>query len=184
MTENECAHTPHYAATIRTLLRYALVMLVVGLLSGIAFQESAKRVALASDPGGLSYWDAVLRLALVHGHILVTGVLLPIAMAAVLHLARVYGGAPISPAKLRWILRTYLPFVTVTVGLMLYKAYHVLLAVRGGETDMALIDASLFGGNTGLRHAVYGISHAAMAVGLCLFAWSVWRSLKATATTP
>jgi hypothetical protein len=42
---------------------------------------------------------------------------------------------------------TYLPFVTVTNGLMFYKGYHVLLAIRAGEADMVRIDATLFAGS-------------------------------------
>ncbi len=178
MTEHEFPYPHYYASAIRRLLRYALFMLVIGLLSGIAFQESVKRIDRTPSPNGLSYWDAALRLALVHGHILVTAVLFPIAMASVLHLARAYGGAEVSRRALKWAVNTYLPFVTLTVGLMLYKGYHVLLAVRAGATDMAQIDADFFGGGRAMRHAVYGLSHGGMALGLCLFAWCVWRSLK------
>ncbi len=178
MTDRDSSYPPHYAAAIRTLLRYALVMLVIGLLAGVAFQESAKKLSPTPGPDGLSFWDAALRLALVHGHILVTAFLLPIAIASVLHLARACGGAELTARALSWIVRIYLPCVTVTVGLMLYKGYHILLSARGGATDLAEIDGKLFGGVTALRHAVYGLTHVGMTLGLCLFAWCVWRSLK------
>lgn len=178
VTDHEPPYPRHYASAIRVLLRYALVMLVVGLLSGIAFQESAKRIDRTPTPSGLGYWDAALRLALVHGHILVTAVLFPIAMASMLHMARACGGAEVSRRALKWAVNIYLPFVTLTVGLMLYKGYHVLLAARAGATDLGRIDADFFGGSKAVRHAVYGLSHGGMALGLCLFAWCVWRSLK------
>ncbi len=150
-------------------------MLVVGLLSGIAYQESSKKL---SDASGVGHWDAALPLALVHGHIILTGVLLPVAMACMLHLSRLCGGAAVSTRALKWVVWTYLPFLTVSLCLMLYKGYHILLAVRAGVTDMAEINAGFFAGSKALRHAVYGLSHAGMAFGLCLFAWCVWRSLK------
>ena len=153
-------------------------MLLVGLLSGIAFQESAKRVDRTAIPGGLGYWDTTLHLALVHGHMIVIGVLLPVAMAGMLHLARAHGGAAIGPRALRLVIYTYLPFATVTLGLMLYKGYHILLAVRGGATDLALIDATLFAGGKALRHGLYGISHVGLSLGLCVFIWCLWRSLR------
>ncbi len=179
MTDLEARYPPHYTRAIRTLLRYALVLMVVGLLSGVAYQESSKKVSLAPGPGGLRYWEATLHLALVHGHIMVTAVLLPIALASVLHLARAHGGREVSPQALRWAVGTYLPCVTATVSLMLYKGYHVLLSVRAGKEDIVEIDAALFGGSTALRHGLYGLSHVGMAFGLCTFAWCLWRSLKA-----
>lgn len=178
MAENLPALSTHYKAAIRILLRYALVMLVVGLLSGIALQESLKKVSLTPPEGGPTHLDTVLNLALVHGHILVIGVLLPIAMACVLYLARACGGSEVSRRALRWIVSSYLPFVSVAFLLMLYKGYHVLLSVRTGLTDMSQIDGRLFAGNTALRHGLYGLSHAGMGFALCMFSWCVWRSLR------
>jgi len=181
-TNHQRPYPSHYAPSVRALLRFSLVMIVIGLLSGVAFQESAKKLPYPSGPDEPAHLDATLGLALVHGHILVTGVLLPIAMAGVLHLARAVGGAEVGARGLRWSIRAYLTCVALTVALMLYKGYHVLLSARGGEADMALIDAGLFGGRTALRHAIYGVSHVGMAFGLCLFVWCVWRSLRASPT--
>lgn len=177
-------HPAHYVSAVRALLRYALVMIVIGLLSGIAFQESSKKLGYATSPDEPRHLEATLGLALVHGHILVTAVLMPIAMAVVLHLARAIGGAEVGRRGLRWSVRAYLVCVTATVLLMLYKGYHVLLSARRGEADMAVIDANLFGGQSAVRHAVYGLSHVGMAVGLCIFVWCVWRSLKNTRPHP
>lgn len=183
MTDRESPYPRHYNTAIRALLRYALVLLVVGLLSGVAYQESVKKIDRTPTPDGLSYWDVALHLALVHGHIIVTGFLIPVALAGMLHLARAHGGSEVSPRALRWAVGTYLPFVTLTVGLMLYKGYHVLLAVRAGEADMAQIDATLFAGSAALRHGLYGFSHVGMAFGLCMFAWCLWRSLRVKGAT-
>lgn len=168
----------HYGRTIRVLLRFSVVMLVIGLLSGVSYQESAKKVSLTPGPDGPAYWDATLRLALVHGHLIVSGVLLPVAMAGMLHLARSIGGKTISRRALTWSIWTYLPFVSLSMALMLVKAYHILLAVRGGQTDMSQINAAFFGGSKVIRHSVYGFVHVGMAFGLCVFAWCVWRSLR------
>ena len=158
-------------------------MIVIGLLSGVAFQESSKKLSHPADPHEPNHLAATLGLALVHGHILVTGVLFPIAMASVLHLALSCGGAEVGRRGLRWAVRAYLTCVTATVLLMLYKGYHVLLSARGGEADMAVIDAGLFGGRTAVRHAIYGVSHVGMTFGLCLFVWCVWRSLRGGAAS-
>jgi hypothetical protein len=151
-------------------------MAVFALLTGILFQESAKRLDVTELPVGL-YVEARLHLALVHGHVFVTAVLMPIAMAGALALTRSAGGTEVGARARAWLTRGYLPFVSATVLLMLYKGYHVLLAVRRGETDLAEVHAGLFGGAVGLRHAVYGLAHVGMAVSLVAFLWGVWRSL-------
>lgn len=178
MTETPPTLPMHYTKAIRILIRFSLVMVVVGLLSGIAFQESAKKVSLTPPTGGLSHLDAVLSLALVHGHVMVTGVLFPIAMACVLYLARVCGGLEISSRAIWWTINMYLPFVSVSILLMLYKGYHVLLSARAGVTDLSQIDSELFAGSKMLRHGLYGVSHTGMGFALCMFAWCVWRSLR------
>ncbi len=179
MTDADSPYPPHYTTATRALLRFAMVMLIIGLLSGVAFQESSKKVPLTPAPGGPPYWDTVLRLAVVHGHVFVTGVLMPLALAGMLHLARLHGGRPISRRALTWVVRTYVPFASATVTLMLLKGYHFLLAVRRGATDMIAIDASYLGGNLWLRHGVYGLSHVGMSLGLGIFVWCLWRSLGA-----
>jgi len=168
----------HYRAAVRSLLRFALVMTILGLLSGVLFQESAKKLDLETLSPGL-YVAAGRRLALVHGHVLVSAVLLPIAMAAALVLARSVGGRELSSRPLGWLLRGYLPGVSAMLALMLFKAYHLLLSVRGGTHDLARIDEAFSFGAPLVRHVVYGAVHVAMAVGLGVFVVALWRSLSA-----
>jgi len=177
MTTNEPAPPPHYAAAIRTLLRYASALTIVALLSGVLFQESSKKLDYAAIAPGARL-EAVLSLALVHGHAFLVGVLIPIAMAGALFLARRVGGGELSRRSLLWLTRGYLPSATATLVLMLYKGYHTLLAVRFGERDFDVIDAKYFGGLVALRHAVYGLAHIGMAVSLGVFVIALWRSLK------
>lgn len=177
MTSNERTLPPHYADSTRALLRYSVVMTIVALLSGVLFQESSKKLDYAATPPGVRL-EAVLSLALVHGHVFLTAVLIPIAMASALFLARRIGGAELTQRPLKWLTRGYLPFVTATVALMLYKGYHTLLSVRFGARDFDQIDASYFGGLVWLRHGVYGVTHVGMAVSLGVFVVALWRSLK------
>jgi hypothetical protein len=169
-----------YRSTTRTLLRFAIVMLALGLLSGVAFQESSKKLDYAEIAAG-ERLEAVLSLALVHGHMLVTGVLMPIALAAALDLARRSGGSELSTRTLRWLTWGYVPFTAATLALMLYKGYHTLLSVRFGARDFDAIDAAYFGGLVPLRHAVYGLTHVGMAVSLGVVGVALWRSLKPAA---
>jgi hypothetical protein len=177
MTTNSGELPACYRDATKTILRYAAVMTIVALLSGVLFQESSKKLDYAAIAPGARL-EAVLSLALVHGHIFLTAVLIPIAMASALFLARRIGGAELTPTPLKWLTRGYLPFVTLTVVLMLYKGYHTLLSVRSGARDFDAIDASYFGGFVWLRHGVYGVTHIAMAVSLGVFVVALWRSVK------
>jgi hypothetical protein len=116
----------------------------------------------------------------VHGHVFLSGVLIPLAMAGALFLGRKAGGADVSSLPVAWLTRGYLPCVSVTMLLMLYKGYHVLLSVRHGARDLDLVDAGFFGGVTWLRHGVYGAAHVGMAVSLGVFVVALWRSLRRT----
>lgn len=167
----------HYRRALRSWLRFATALVLLALLSGVLFQESAKRLGLDEVEPGLR-WGAVHRLALLHGHVMVTAVLVPIAMAPALVLARAAGGREVGPGPLAWMTRGYLPLVSLSLAMMLYKGYHVLLAVRGGERDLAAIDQRLYGGLAGLRHGLYGFAHIGMAVSLGVVAVAVWRSLR------
>lgn len=174
---NQQEFPPRYASTIRTLIRFAVAMAFVGLLSGVLFQESVKKLTFASAGPGL-HLEATIHLALLHGHVFLTGMVIPLCMAFALVLARKIGGAPISPRSQAFLTRGYLPLVSVALGLMLYKAYHVLLAVRGGASDLDAVYGNLFAGNVGLRHGAYGLSHTAMAVCFAVFLIALWKSIS------
>jgi len=167
-----------YRRTVMSLIRYAIVMAIVGLLVGIAFQESARKLTFATAGAGL-HLEAVMTLALVHGHVFVMAVILPLVLAAALVMAHQAGGREVGSAGQAWLVKGYLPFAAATTLLQLVKGYHVLLAVRHGATDLAAVDAAfLGGGHAPLRMAVYGFVHAGMGVTLGVFLVALWRSLR------
>lgn len=163
--------------TIRTLLRYAIIMAFVGLLIGVSFQESSKKLPFSEAPAGI-HLESVIHLALVHGHVFMLGVLMPLAMAGALVMARKIGGSGVSTLGKRFLTRGYLPFAALSLVLQLYKGYHVLLMTRAGERDFAVIDAAYMGGSHLLRYGVYAVVHTGMAVTLGVFLVLLWRSLK------
>ena len=165
-----------YTRLTRVLIRYAIAMGVFGLLIGIAFQESAHKLTYTMAPAGL-HLEAVLPLALVHGHAFTLGVLLPLALAGALHLGLKTGGRPVGPRALAWLKWGFLPFAAASVALQLFKGYSVLLAVRHGQHDLAIVDAMFLGGSASLRYAVYAVVHSGMGVSLGVFLVALWRSL-------
>ena len=145
-----------YRAALRTLLRFAIVLAAIGLLAGIAFQESARKLPFAAAGAGL-HLEAIHTLALVHGHVFLMGVLLPLALAAALPLALAAGGRPLARRDLAWLTRIYLPFAAASLALQLVKGSHAL------------------------RYGLYGLLHAGMGLGLGLFLLALWRSLESRA---
>ena len=165
-----------YRDVIRTVLRYAVVMAIIALLVGISFQESAKKLPFSEAPAGVRL-EAVIHLALVHGHVFVMAVLMPLALAGALVLARLIGGRELSRRGLRWLTWGYLPFAAASLILQLYKGYHVLLMARAGERDFAVIDAAFMGGSHVLRYGIYALAHAGMGITLGVFLVLLWLSL-------
>lgn len=167
----------HYRAAIRTLLRYAIVMSFFGLLVGIAFQESAKKLPFSVAPAGV-HAESILQLALVHGHVFTLGVLLPLVLAGALVLARQVGGRDLGPRGIAFLVRGYLPFAAASLLLQLYKGYHFLLLARSGERNFAVIDEAFLGGSHVVRYLVYAVVHTGMGVTLGAFLVALWRSLR------
>jgi len=163
-------------STVRTLIRYSIVMAIVGILIGIAYQESAKKLPYEAMPGG-QHLEAVIHLALVHGHFFTLGVLLPLALAGALVLAGKAGGAEVPRWAQRTLTRGYLTFAALSLALQLYKGYHFLLMARGGERDFAVIDEAFMGGVHAVRYVVYAVVHTGLGVTLGAFLVALWRSL-------
>jgi hypothetical protein len=167
----------YYRHLYRTYLRFSLVMMVLALLLGIAFQESAKKAPIsAALPAGM-HLESTINLALVHGHAFLIGVLIPLAITWILYLGLSLGFAPLSEKSLKLATRLYLPGSAIAVLLMLYKGYHYLLGVRGGVTDLSQLDSTLFMGSHALRAATYGLTHTAMSLGLIIIVVSYWRAM-------
>ncbi len=166
----------HYKEVYRCFIKYACWMTLFALITGILFQESGKKVSYEEFGPGM-HWESVYHLALLHGHSFLIGVLIPTALIVLLHVALVLGAEPLGEKGLKWGKMLYLAGATVSIALMLYKGYHFMLSVRGGETNFAVIEASLFNGISGLRHGLYGLSHTSMGVGLGMLVWKIAASL-------
>jgi succinate dehydrogenase/fumarate reductase cytochrome b subunit len=167
-----------YRRFYRTHLRFALVMIVVALLAGICFQESGKKVHITEAVPVGAHLEYVLSLALVHGHIFLVGVLLPLAFTWMLHLTAALGLEPVPGRTLSLATALYLPGNILTIILMLLKGYHLVLGVRHGAVDFNALNGSFLGSSQALRAGLYGLSHLAMGAGLCLLAAGLWRSLR------
>jgi len=169
----------HYKRFYRTHLRFALIMIAVSLLAGICFQESGKKVHISEALPVGAHLEYILSLALVHGHIFLVGVLIPLAFTWMLHLTWSLGLGPVSQRSLTWTSALYFPGTILTITLMLLKGYHLVLGVRHGALDFAKLDEAFLGSNHLVRAGAYGLGHSLMALGLAVLGTAVWRSLKA-----
>ena len=168
----------YYRAFYFFVARFSIVMLIVGLLAGIVYQESSRKAPIsAALPPGM-HLESVIDLALSHGHIFMIGALIPLALSWLLFMSLQLGASPISAKSLKVGTCMYFPGAVGAVALMIYKGYHFLLGVRGGNTDFVALQASFFGGNHALRAASYGTIHTVMAVGLLVIVVAIWKSFK------
>ena len=168
----------HYRSLYRTWLRFAIVMLIVGLLAGLSFEESAKRAPVSAALTAGAHLEAILPLALAHGHAILLGAVLPLVLVFMLHLGLTMGFRPVGAKALAWATRLYLPGAALSVALMLYKGYHWVLGVRFGHTDFAAWNDAFFSGNHALRAAAYGLAHTAVSVGMLVLIIAFWRSMR------
>lgn len=165
----------HYKQAWRLMIRFALLMISVGLLFGIMYRESTRRVAMLPQA---DHWAATEHLVLVHGHTFLLGVLIPVAVMALMYHSLLVGGRELKASPLLLHVRLYLIGAFASICLLVYKGYHYVLAVRAGELDFQIIAESMFGGNELLRGASYAISHILMGSGLSALALSLWFSLE------
>jgi hypothetical protein len=168
----------HYQQTFKTYLKYAVIMTVFSLLMGIVFQESSKKAPVSALLPAGAHLEAILSLALVHGHAFMIGVLVPMTVTWMLSLGFWMGFPAISKASLEWGTRLYLPSSAVALLLMIYKGYHYVLGVRSGQTDFVAMHNMLFGGSHALRAIAYGVTHTVMAIGLGIIVIQFWKTLS------
>lgn len=170
----------HYRRFYLTHLRFALTMVLTALLAGICFQESGRKLAVSTAVPAGAHLAFLLDLALVHGHLFMIGVLLPLAFTWMLHLALELGHPPLSRRALGLATAFYLPGASLTGLLMLVKGYHLLLGARHGMTDFARLDAAFLGASHLLRTGLFGLAHAAMGAGFAILGAGLWRTLGAS----
>ena len=166
----------HYVSTIRTTLRFAMLMVVLALLLGLVYREATKKLGYDEAAPGL-YLESTLQFALVHGHAFLLLVIVPMTMVGALVLAWKVGGGEVKRRATTLFVRAYLPSATIAVAMMLYKSYAIALGVRGGSTDLAALDAGLYGGSVAFRYVLYGLVHVVLSLALAHLAIGLWRSL-------
>ncbi|MEZ6184850.1 MAG: hypothetical protein R3F62_07555 [Planctomycetota bacterium] len=185
----------HYRASIRRLIRFAVVFWSAGLLLGIVStefnvslrytqrhddpprtltREEGGRVKAELPPGFL--WESGFDLRISHGHFVLIGGVIPLCVAAGLLLLHTAGGGEISAKVLTAFFWLYLIGATGALSLILYKGLASVLAVRAGNFDLADVHAKMFLGSRAVRGLAHALTHSILAAGVGLIAWAFWRS--------
>ena len=167
----------HYQTLYKKFLRFGCGMTIFALISGILFQESTKKIPFNETFTPGIHWESTYHLALLHGHVFLIGVLIPIALISMLHFGLLLDGKIISEKTLNWGTWLYIPGTLLTILLMLYKGYHYVISVRMGQLDFVEINHTFFMGSHIARAIVYALSHTSMSIGLGIFVVSIWKSL-------
>ena len=167
----------HYRWFYRSMIRFALIMLVVGGVMGLVYQEMTKSLTYSELPPGLRI-EGLQRLAILHGHSFLIGTVMPVVWLAMLYFCQMLGAPAITQKGLKWIYWTYVLSAASVILLALYKGTHFVLELRGGNRDFDAINQGVFGGSKLARGFAYGGSHTLATVSLVIFAVCLWRSLS------
>src|SRR6478609_11535510 len=166
----------HYRLLYASFIRLACTMILFALFTGILHRESTRHLSYANLAPGI-HWEAIYHLALVHGHIFMIGVILPIITLVMLHFGMILRAAPLSETTIAWGKRLYHTGAGLMLGLFIYKAYHYVLSVRFGLLDFSKIETTYFAGNSLLKALLYGLSHTSMSVCLGIFAVGLLKTM-------
>lgn len=192
----------HYVTTIRRLLRFAVVWVMVGLFLGVwstdvnkvvkygdtarhyTAEERAQRNSPveAELPPGLM-WEAGIDLRLSHGHVILIGAVLPLCFAAALTVVHQAGGGVIGRGTLDAFFWMYAPGALAAMGLIIYKGWYLMSAVRHGNFDLAIVHRDMFG-SPAIKGLAYGLSHSVLAAAVGVIAVALWRSIGKAGQAP
>ncbi len=146
---------------------YSLVMLIVFLAIGVLYREYSKAM-VGGDAGDIV---VMYYLSLSHGHVLLTGVVVPVLL---LFLTYIIGNMTGKKPNYRELMKAFTVYVAGSLGmdaLLIYKGMAIIYYyTQYGSLEKA--DAALFAGNHVLREALYGTIHLLLGIGL------TWYVLK------
>lgn len=164
-----------YSDLTTFMLRWALILLVIGLAFGVYSREILRTIEKSVDD-----W-AVLealrnRAFLGHGHFLFLGFLIPGVLALITRRV-VAADAEKRILSLTRAFRLVMIGTVLTLALSVYSSSAIIFAVAGGA-DPAAADHSLFGGSIMVRSILYTLAHPLMGVGLVWYAVVLMKALR------
>ena len=174
--------TPHYKTFITRTIKLAMTCMVLTTGAGLLSRELTHTVAddLSHLPPG-TRWGFLYPFALLHGHVFLTGVALPLALSGSLVLARMAGGTLVSSSTLHWGWTSLSFGVISSLLLLLAKSQMLLNSIHScanhPPADCDPYALSVSNWVSPLRPILYATAHGSLAVGSSIIAVAIGQSL-------
>ena len=168
----------HYKRFIHRTIKMAMTCIVLTSGAGFLSRELTHTVGEdleRLDPG--TRWGFVYPFALLHGHVFLTGVALPLVLAGSLVLARISGGTIVSPSTLQWGWTCLLIGVVSSLLLLLAKSQLLLNSLDNCAPKCDPYSLVLSVWVSPLRAILYAGAHGSLAVGSSIIAVAIGQSL-------
>jgi len=158
------------------IFRFALVMVIVGLVLGVYGREITRPLEKVMELDQRVWIQNLITMT--HGHALFHGAVLPMMMAFSAYLFREDISHDASaPSTMKKAFIVYMVGSVLMLALSTYKGTAYVLAIAGDPTrTMEMVDRSLFGESIILRSILFTVVHPMYATGLV---WYLLRVRKA-----
>ncbi len=143
-------------------------------LPSVYYIENIVRPLELGDSTGITI---AFYLSLSHGHVFLTGVVIPAILLFLTFIAEYLGFKDINYKSLSKAFVIYVIGSLLMVSLLIYKGL-VIIYYYNIYSSLAIADKSLFLGNHVLRESLYGIAHLLLGIGLIWYAISLATAIR------
>lgn len=163
--------------TIVFLIRFSIVMLIVGLAIGFVNQITAK-VIFRSIPMEVQVF-AERNMSNLHGHIIIIGFIVPMILAFATNFVK--NNLAINKGRVKRLRIAFKCYIAGSIATLFLSTYKGLFYMIKLSQDISIplddIDGALFFGNQIFRSIIYSIAHPLFAFGLLWYLLILWRGL-------
>ena len=145
----------------KLIIVYTLIMLIIFLAVCVLYREYTK----AFTVGGAEYVTVAYYLSLSHGHVFLSGAVIPSTLLFLTYIVDYMGLGEINYKGLFKAFTTYIIGSLFMVSLLVYKGLAVIYYYRL-YSSLAIADNMLFLGNHALRETLYGGAHLLLGIGI------------------
>ena len=161
---------------IWTIFRFAIIMVIVGLVLGVYGREVTRPLAKVMGLDQRVWIQNFIMLT--HGHAILHGAVIPMMLAAATYIFR--ADLEKDEKAFRALNKAFILYMVGSVlmlALSVYKGSAYVLTIAANPTmTLEMVDEALFGGSIALRSILFTIIHPLYAAGLI---WYLLRVRKA-----
>ncbi len=157
----------------KLMICYALIMLLVFLVIGVLYREYSKAL-VGGDAGDIV---VIYYLSLSHGHVLITGAIIPSILLFLTYMVEKTRGKTPNYRSLWKAFIIYIIGSLSMTSLLIYKGMGIIYYYTV-YSSMIKADEALFLGSHALREALYGTAHLLLGIGIAWYVVSLLRRLS------